>query len=590
MLAMSQFDYRLNIFAVLLLMVSLIGLALMWWFISRKRRVFYWFSGVFAALIIWSIAYGIELSCQSLECMLYWIRWEYLGICALGPLWFIFSLHYTGLKKWLNRFSYSAAALYGLGSYLLVFTNAHHQLHYRSNAVSEAGPFPLLDIEPGIWYYVHTGVFYFLVLGGYLVLMQHSRRADRIFKRHYQLVVGSTFVPFLVNLAYMFFDLRPYGHIDLTPFAFMASCFIIAWGLWRYGLFEIVPLARSKVIQDLSDGLLIIDLRRRILDYNPAMLMILGQDGSPVVGDLAEEVLASPELPHHLDQASAVSSREWTLARNERQYRVKVSPLQEQKALSGWVLLFSDITEQLNAEQRLQRQREELEKSNRLKDRLLSIVAHDLRGPLRNLQEILRLSNAQALSAEDRDALLTALGESVDQNVVLMENLLAWAQGQMQEAKIFLEAFNIGDLLQEAQAQMKPQAQAKGLKFQAVPLPAPIIVCADRASVRLVLRNLLNNAIKFTPAGKQIGLQCVLLEDQRRCRISVIDEGVGIAPDLIPALLAGEGHSTEGTAQEKGTGLGLALCRDYLNQNGSALELQSRLGEGSVFSFHLALA
>lgn len=141
-----------------------------------------WFAALLMSVAIWTIAYGIELGCTELEDMLFWIKVEYLGICMLPLLWVFFVLLYLERYNWLGAFTYSALAIYAATTYILVLTNDYHQLFYASTEVETSGDFPLLAIEAGPWYYLHTIIFYAMVFLGLILLIRNFKSATESLK------------------------------------------------------------------------------------------------------------------------------------------------------------------------------------------------------------------------------------------------------------------------------------------------------------------------------------------------------------------------------------------------------------------------
>ena len=178
------------------------------------------------------------------------------------------------------------------------------------------------------------------------------------------------------------------------------------------------------------------------------------------------------------------------------------------------------------------------------------------------------------------------LSDQVGQSVGLMKNLLDWAESQQKGERLKLELIDSEALFKEAieplQALLKKKDQQLALVF------APDAeIYADQERIKIVLRNLVGNAIKFTPVGGKIELSTQ--KDATQIHFQVRDNGLGMTSNQVKKLERNTVlESTEGTLQEKGSGLGLMLCRDFLRQHGSNLKVDSQLGFGSTFSFSLA--
>jgi signal transduction histidine kinase len=165
-----------------------------------------------------------------------------------------------------------------------------------------------------------------------------------------------------------------------------------------------------------------------------------------------------------------------------------------------------------------------------------------------------------------------------------MENLLHWVKNQMHSARVFPDELDLGEVTDEAIHIHQLQAATK--KITVIPqVEGSARVVADRDMITLVFRNLLSNAIKYTPERGSIIIR--LIHEPPCCRVCVIDTGIGMDQDTLARIRENSYYSTDGTASESGTGLGLMLCRDFLAKNGGKLLIESEPGKGSVFSFTL---
>lgn len=235
----------------------------------------------------------------------------------------------------------------------------------------------------------------------------------------------------------------------------------------------------------------------------------------------------------------------------------------------------------------VQQQNNELQELNATKDKFFSIISHDLKGPLNSLTSFsgLLINHFNSLSKEDIQTLAKDLDKSLKNLFALLENLLEWSRAQTGNIEFKPEAFDLNSLLKENVELLRGQAQNKSLTLEQTSNET-IIVNADRNSINTVVRNLVSNAIKFTPPGGHITLTVKI--DGSKIVTSVSDTGVGMSPEVISKLFRIDTkHSTKGTANEKGTGLGLILCKEFVEKNGGTISVTSVPGQGSVFSFTL---
>ncbi len=237
----------------------------------------------------------------------------------------------------------------------------------------------------------------------------------------------------------------------------------------------------------------------------------------------------------------------------------------------------------------INQQKQELEKMNKTKDKFFSIVAHDLKSPIHSLKGFTNIlaNYAQEMSPEEIKKIALELQHSVSHTLALTDNLLTWARLQMENATYNPATIDLAEVASEQIMLARPAAQAKDNQLESS-IPAPLKVIADIDHLHFILRNLLNNAIKFTQNGKIILSAGV---NGSKVQISVKDTGVGMHPDFIPHIFdVGYKSSTKGTAGEKGTGLGLPLCKEFVEKNGGEIWVESTPNQGSTFFFTLPLS
>lgn len=219
-----------------------------------------------------------------------------------------------------------------------------------------------------------------------------------------------------------------------------------------------------------------------------------------------------------------------------------------------------------------------------LKNKLFSVVSHDLRSPLYALRGVFHNFKTYDIPPEQIKELIPELYKDLNYTIGLMENLLEWSKKQMQADRIRPEEIDVSQLIKNVVQLLRLQAEAKQVYIESK-IESPVIVYADKDMINLVLRNLISNAIKFTPEkGKvEIGINDL----SSFAEIYVQDTGVGISKEALQKINEKNFFTTKGTASESGTGLGLVLVRDFLARNGGQMYIESKPGKGSTFSFTL---
>jgi signal transduction histidine kinase len=238
----------------------------------------------------------------------------------------------------------------------------------------------------------------------------------------------------------------------------------------------------------------------------------------------------------------------------------------------------------------LEFQRDELYRSNKTKEKLLSVVAHDLKNPIHALIGFsdLLVNGKDNLSTEEKKQYIEYIHNSSLQIHNLLENLLKWAQSQSSSIKYQPENVNINEII-DVNLSLFAESSIKKQITLIADKKTNEHIFADKNMINTVIRNLINNAIKFTDKNGEISVSTV--KSDNFIEISVTDTGVGMTDDIIRKILQTEEfHSSAGTMDEPGTGLGLAICKEFLVAHDSKLQISSQVGKGSTFSFKISTA
>src|SRR5574343_2006065 len=263
-----------NVYSITLLLFGLAAVFMSIFILRRSGEAVRQFTYISFGISIWSIAYAFELSSFSYENMLFWLRLEYIGVAFLPAMWIQFIIKFIGKKQWLSTSKEILLYLIPTITFLLVWTNNYHHLYYTDIKIDNSGPFPLLDLTEGPWYIIHAIFFYVLLILGLVLLLNKFIRADKVYRKQNYVIVLAALIPWLVNITYIF-DLRPFKHIDLTPYAFSITCLVTSFGLIQLRLFDIIPVARDKIVEELQDGIMVLDYMDRIVDMNSQLKKII---------------------------------------------------------------------------------------------------------------------------------------------------------------------------------------------------------------------------------------------------------------------------------------------------------------------------
>lgn len=231
----------------------------------------------------------------------------------------------------------------------------------------------------------------------------------------------------------------------------------------------------------------------------------------------------------------------------------------------------------------LMRKQEELKDSNTIKDKLFSVLGHDLRAPL---NRVIGMLNLLSMSHHDQDELdiIEKLKQQSQGTLDTLDNLLMWGQNQLKGIKLDQQTLLAKDQVRKSIVLTDPYATQKRVQL-VDDVPADVYVRADPAHFDFIMRNLLSNAIKFSHAGGTVAINAT--PSQKEVVFSVADSGIGIPKSRQHDIFMPGTESLAGTWNEKGTGIGLMLCHEYVAENGGRLWVDSKEGVGSTFYFSL---
>ena len=248
-----------------------------------------------------------------------------------------------------------------------------------------------------------------------------------------------------------------------------------------------------------------------------------------------------------------------------------------------------DITKNKLAEEEIKLKNELLQIINSEKDKFFSILAHDLRGPLSAFVSATQIiaEEIQTMGIEEIKEITLSMKTSATNIYSLLENLLEWSRLRRGVMDFIPEKINLKKKIEECVAVLSESARKKGIEIL-ISIPEVIDVLADSLMFDTVIRNLISNAIKFTPVGGKVTLTAGYIEDHT-VEIKISDSGIGMTPELKDKLfLLNEKTSRKGTEGEPSTGLGLLLCKEFIEKHNGKIRVESEVGKGSTFSFTIS--
>ncbi len=343
-------DARWVVFAVILILnaVTAVLVAIL---LSRRhsahgRNAMIW---MLAGLAVWAFAYAMITLSPSIEEKILWLKIENIGILTVPALWFIFTLQYTRLDRWLNRYTGALFFVIPLISLLLLFVPGWFHYFYSSvQPVSGSGG-PLV-ISRGSFYYAPLFTAYLLNLTGMGLLIWRFIQYRNIYRSQLVILIGAILIPLLVNV---FYQLAPRiipsftFSVDLTPISFTVTALLLSMGIFGLRLFDLIPIARHTVMEHIPEMVFVVDAHDRVLDANSVAQKILGKTMDEIIGRDPLEVFREwPQLLNRFLIANETHEEIQIPGDPPRTLELVVSALYNQfNQLEGRIIVAHDITE-----------------------------------------------------------------------------------------------------------------------------------------------------------------------------------------------------------------------------------------------------
>ncbi len=352
----------------------------------------------------------------------------------------------------------------------------------------------------------------------------------------------------------------------------------------------------ETIIQTAMDGFWLTDIDGRLLQVNDAYCNLIEYSRDELLNMNVSDLDANESQKDFLLHIEKIIKTGYD--RFETKHKCKCGRLIDVEIsvnyidISGGriVAFLRDITERKQIEQQLKKYSEDLKASNAAKDKFFSIITHDLKSPFNAIIGFSDLLQEQVAKKDylEMGKFANVINKSSKSAMDLLQNLMDWSRSQSGRIEFKPEPIEIVKLIDEIIFLLAPIADQKSI-ILTKNLPTQTIVFADKNMISTVLRNLISNAIKFTHPGGKIILSAK--EDHNTITISVQDTGIGIPSDSIAKIFRiDNAYTTSGTQNEKGTGLGLILCKEFIEKHAGKIEVESISGLGSTFSFSLSKA
>lgn len=561
------------------------------------------FALLMLTLTIWTFCYVMGLSSVTIDGKSFWLKAKYLGSGLAPVVWFIFSLQTTNKERWLNRPLRIALMTWVLLTWIIVFTNNFH--HWMWKDIFLVPGIPEEHTRHGFFFLFYSLEVYLLIPISVVLYIYYYWTAPPFFRRQGLLLMLGGLAPVASRMIEDVLGIDLIPQIDEVIISLLFSAILFALAIFRYGALNILPIAQNLIVQNISAGIIVLDIFGRVVELNPYVQQQLGTTHTQAVGKKIADVLIDwPDI-----DISTEGDKEISVRYNDEPgyFLVQVSKIKGKKdAHAGYVIVLFDITARKNAElqleslartlrashdqvaeqaKQLELQNDYLKENVRLREEVERISRHDLKTPVNSIISVSRLLREQKeLDSEDEELLtmVERAGYRILNMVNLSLDLFKMEQGTYRFRPRSVELI---DLLQKVIADIGNHLATKKIGLRILINENPLAETSEvytRAEELLcysIAANLLINAVEASPEGCMITISIKTGEE-----ILLAIHNQGAVPLAIRETFF-EKYATAGKAE--GTGLGTYSARLMARIQKGDLMMHTSEDEGTTLTWRL---
>jgi PAS domain S-box-containing protein len=552
------------------------------------------FSIMLLALAGWTFARALTAFSIDFDDKIFWYKIMFFGAFTVGVLWLSFILDYTGSTWWRRPANLVLLYFIPVMSFILIWTNQWHGWVWTNISMASNSSGEYLVWNYGFWFWVGGAYQYLVIAIAVFVLWRYLHSKPGINRNQTVALIIGTVIPILGYGIYLV-GWDPFFNPDVNPIFFNFGALAYAVAIFYFRFLDIVPEARGRLLENMPVAILVLDPNGLVADINPATEQITGLKKWQILGKRLSKVwprLDSVRADLHDGQHTELVVGESAF---KKHLNIGMTELRDKRGeVTGQLLLLRDITERKMTQKKLESLfdeehllRNSLQMEIEKRNKYSRAIVHELNTPLTAI-----LSSSQLLEEGLSDAAFKPVVGNIRRASLNLEqrinDLIELSSGEVGQLKIYPLPLDVSQLLQETIDETGQAASDKGLSLiSEIPDELPRVM-GDHSRLKQVLINLLSNAFKFTAEGKVT--VSVSYHNLEYLLIQVEDTGRGIEKAQIEHLFDPYQRKSNEGQQLGGLGIGLALCKIFVELHKGNIWVESTQGKGSKFSFTVPIA
>lgn len=523
---------------------------------------------------IWSMSHFLEYGSNDLNVKLFWVNIGYLGMSLVSVSWLVMAIQYLGRSHFVSFRNILVISVIPLITLVLDATNSFHGLMRYDIYLDNNGAFSVIKRTPGVWYWINLIYVNILMLTGTALMLKRFFTPPKVQRKQILLLTLAIIIPWSATFISIF-NIFPSLRIDPAPSMITLSVFLIVIALYPFKVFNIIPIARDFILENLSEGIVVVDSLNRVIDYNPAFSKMFNT-GKIKFSMPFSEIAALISLPGSMLSKTEFQKREIICRVNDKTstFEVGMNPVFINGGLTGRIFHFQDITEK-------KKLIESLNKTQKLES--LGVLAGGMAHEFNNILSIVfgyaELAKISISDPKIIEYLEKALSGS-DRAKELTEQLITFSKGgapvRKAESLFPFYAERISDLLGKTRIEAVYDIQEDLWRC-----------LIDKSQIGQVIEEVITNSKESMPAGGSIFISASNLEllnsdmllklkPGKYVELRITDTGTGMHENVLYRIF-----DPFFTTKKQGRGLGLSTCLSIIEQHDGSIEVKSEYGKGT---------